>query len=319
MRTSAYTWGGRALISVFLWMSSLIGQTNGTVTLELLLTLGEESAELFQWAGVCTDEDENIYVTDMMDNSIKKFSPQGDLIASKSLPSTDGANAKAIRLIGYRENHLYVTDQNKAGLLRFDSNLNYRGSIAYAKPVADFSVHNSNLIHVTPVTMSGMMKIDAIDSTGKVQKSYSMASEGKGGMHDMFSFTQDYLGDWYVCYRFKDRVARITPTGEEVWKTQLYPGKKTVTEKILFFEVPKTVFYLDAAFDSHDHLFLLLGHLARNPNRDILVMDRSGQIISQLTLDDTSHLLHIDRNDNLYVRAQKGTVLKKYKILDKSP
>lgn len=302
-----------------LWMTSLSGQTNGDLALELVLTLGEGKSELFQWAGVCTDEDDNIYVTDMLDNTIKKFSPQGEPLSSKSLPSDDGAEAKAIRLIGYSDRCLYVSDQNKAGLFRFDNQLNYMGSVAYKKPVADFLILNPNLICVISAALSGMVKIDAIDSTGKVLRSYSMASEGKGGIHDLFSFTQDNLGDWYICYRFKDRVARLTPAAEVIWEMGLFPGKKSEKEKFLFLEIPKTVFYLDAAFDSREHLFLLLGHLARNPNRDILVLDRSGHKIAQLSLEDTTHLIYIDGNDNLYVRAQKGTVLKKYRILYKNP
>ncbi|HOH08810.1 MAG TPA: hypothetical protein PKY55_00085 [bacterium] len=313
MRARTKIWA-IVLAAFFLWMSSLPGQTNNAVSLELLLTLGENNSELFQWASVCTDEDENIYVTDMMDNSIKKFNPAGELATSKTLPNADGPDTKAIRIIGCRGRSLYVTDQNKSGLFRFDANLNYRGSVPYKKLIADFLVANPNLFYVAPAAISGMMKMDAIDSTGKVLRSYSMASEGKGGLWDMFSFTQDFLGDWYICYRFKDRVARLTPTADVVWQLGLYPGKKSEKERILFLEIPKTIFYLDAAFDSHDHLFLLLGHLAKNPNRDILILDRSGHKVGQLTLDDTTHLLYIDSKDNLYVRAQKGTVLKKYKI-----
>jgi hypothetical protein len=295
---------------------TLYSQNNLNIDLHLILTIGEEDAdELYQWAGVCADEIGNIYLTDMMDNTLKKFNSVGKPVSFKTPVIHEGSKSTSVRLISYNDNLLYVTAQNKPGFFCYDTNLVYIKSIKYSKPVGDFQVQSRNLIYVTPFSMTGMMKIDAIDSTGRALRSFNMANHGKGGMHDLFSFTRDSAGDWYVCYRFKDRIARLTPNSDVIWEKKLYPGRKGSSEKILFFDVPKTVFYLDASFDNHDHLFILLGHMANNPNRDILVLDRSGKQISRITLDDTSHLLYIDKDDHLYVRAKKGTSLRKYKII----
>jgi len=306
---------GMAMLLLFSGAISSYGQNASVIELQPVLTIGEDDkAELYQWAGVCTDDLGNIYLTDMMDNAIKKFTIRGEFVVSKKFPNAEVSDVKALRLIGIFQHLLYVTDQNRPGLICLDSNLNYRKSIHYSKPVGDFLICSDNLMYVSPLAINGFIGIDAIDSTGKVLTSLKTASSGKGGIHDLFSFTMDYLGDWYLCYRFKDRIARLTSTAQVIWERQYYPGQKSETSKILFFTVPKTVFYMDLAMDSHDHLFILLGHLAKNPNRDLLVLDRSGNQIASLTLEDTTHLIHIDKEDHLFVRAQKGTVLKKYKI-----
>jgi len=66
--------------------------------------------------------------------------------------------------------------------------------------------------------------------------------------------------------------------------------------------------------DSSDNIYILGGHLSKNISRDVYVLNPEGELLTTLTLPDTSHCIYIDKNDYLYSRANEGVTLKKYKI-----
>ena len=286
-----------------------------TICLDEILTVGKnDSLSLFQWAGLCTDDAQNIYVTDMIDNRVKKFSANGKGLLSKDIKTVGGDSFDAVRLIAFCDGFLYLIDQNRPGIKILDSNLRYKGQIDIPHQIVDFKVVNRNLIFYEPFSLTGAMKIIAIDSLGKIVNQYKPPTAGKGGIYNLAIFDCSSTNVFHFFCRFKDLGFQYDLINGVRWQRSYHGGKKGESGKLLIFDMPKTVFFLDIAFDTFDNLFVLQGHLAEHPNRDIMVIDRTGKVSRLLTLNDTSHLIHIDEFNNLYARAEKGTLVKKYRI-----
>jgi hypothetical protein len=115
----------RVLVYVLFYISIFsitLGQelSKKVVLKEVLSIGGEEKDILFQWAGVTTDLSNNIYLTDSIDYSIKKFKEDGTLLKKAGRRGQGPGEFLAPRLIKYFDRFLYVTDQNKPGIQVFD-------------------------------------------------------------------------------------------------------------------------------------------------------------------------------------------------------
>jgi sugar lactone lactonase YvrE len=94
----------------------------------------------------------------------------------------------------------------------------------------------------------------------------------------------------------------------------LLKGKKANRRKISSFVVPSDIVYKDIALDSSGCVYVLGGHFSENRGRDVYVLGPDGKHMARFALPDTSHCIHIDDQDYLYVRANDGVTLKKYRM-----
>ena len=114
------------LVALSISQGILAGKELRKVSLEEVLSIGElDDDTLFQWAGVAVGSRGNIYVTDAMDYSLKKFDPQGNFIKKAGRKGQGPGEFLAPRLLDCSENYIYATDQNFRGLKVFDRELNF--------------------------------------------------------------------------------------------------------------------------------------------------------------------------------------------------
>ena len=115
-----------------------------------------------------------------------------------------------------------------------------------------------------------------------------------------------------------DRIEKFDESGKRLWSRNLLGIKKVKTEKISSYIVPTEIVYKDVALDPSGNAYVLGGKFAANRSRDVYVLNPDGELLSTLTLPDTSHCIYIDRKNFLYSRANDGITLKKYRIVTKS-
>jgi hypothetical protein len=75
--------------------------------------------------------------------------------------------------------------------------------------------------------------------------------------------------------------------------------------------LPGYFIYKDIALDGKGNVFVLGGSLSKNKSRDVYVLDVNGNMKSTITLPDSTHCIYLDKNNNLYSRANEGMTLKK--------
>jgi len=290
-----------------------------SISLEEVLSIGGlDDDVLFMWAGVATDSKGNIYVTDSMDYSIKKFNDKG-LLAEKAGRKGQGPGEfLAIRLIKYFKGLLYVTDQNIPGIQVFDEDLNYKKRIPFNLHIWDLKIHSENKIFISTPLIANPEKIITIDSEGNSEVDLKHFNGKQDYWTNFRKFEMDNQGNLYVVFTFEDRIEKFDKNFKKIWSKSLL-GKRKATRrktKIKFgpSELPTEIVYKDIALGSSGHLFILGGHLSKNPSRDVYVLDKKGKHLTTFTLPESSHCIHIDNRNFLYSRAGQGVTLKKYQL-----
>jgi len=310
-------WGVLFYISIF---SNAFGQelAKKVVLKEVLSIGGEEKDILYQWAGVTTDSSQNIYVTDSIDYSIKKFKEDGTLLKKAGRKGEGPGEFLAPRLIKYFDRFLYVTDQNKAGIQIFDEELNYEGSIPLRVPVADFKVLSKNLIAVSTLIPNESSKcIFFYDEKGNLRDKveYLKLENESLSMLSVVKFEIDNKNNLYIIYTFQDKIEKFDGKGKKIWSKSFFPNMEMKMKKFKGpYQLPAEVVFKDIEFDNKGNIFILAGSWSRNKSRDIYILDKNGNLLSIVTLPESTHCIHIDRKNYLYSRAGMGTTLKKYRI-----
>lgn len=297
----------------------LWGRDQKRISLEEVLSIGGlEDDVLYMWVGVTTDSKGNIYVTDSMDYSIKKFNEEGILIKKTGRKGQGPGEFQAVRLIKYFNGLLYVTDQNLRGIQVFDDNLNYKKHIPFNLQIWDLNIVSENKIFISTPFIANPEKIMAVDFEEKAEVDKSYFNGKQDYWMNFRKFEVDEQGDFYVVFAFEDRIEKFNQNLKKIWSKSLLKGKKAGRKKaeIMFGPslLPTEIVYKDIALDSSGHLFILGGHLSKNPSRDVYVLDEEGRHLLTFTLPEASHCIHIDNRSFLYSRAGQGVILKKYRL-----
>jgi len=285
------------------------------VRIEEVLSIGQlDDDSLFQWAAVAADEEGHIYLTDSMDYSLKKFDDRGFFLARAGRRGQGPGEFTAPRLLVYRKDFLYVTDQNKPGIQVFDKKLEYQTSIPILSAIFDLEVITADRLAVATLNLKASPAIIIYDSRGKIVRKILYSKESLGFMMDLVSFTLDASGSVFIAFTYSDRIQKFDSQGREIWSIKLFEGKKSKRKKVAGFDVPAHMVNKDLTLDSRGNLYVLGGALASSPSREVFVIDPTGKLVTSFVLPDTTHCIYMDGRDYLYSRANDGITLKIYRL-----
>lgn len=325
---------GKKLKSIFIGFFLLIiviwpppfsgwGKEPLKIYLEEVLSIGSLDDDLlFQWVAVVADS-KYLYVTDMMDYSIKLFDEKGTFLKKTGRKGQGPGEFSAIRFLGISEKFLYVTDQYMPGIQVFDKDLNYKKRIPVLIPISDINVISDDEIAVASLSADEEKKgkIFIFNQKGEVVREIGYLDKKTRFMLDMVSFDFDPHGNLYTAHTFQDKIQKFNIEGIRLWSKGLLKVKKPEMKKIQSLELPSKVIYKDIALDRSGHLFVLGGSYSKNPSQDVYVFSPEGKLLTTLILPDSSHCIYIDSQDYLYSRANEGVTLKKFKMkyINESP
>lgn len=292
-----------------------IENTNPKVALEEVLSVGSlDDDALFQWVGVAVDPSGQIYVTDAMDYSLKKFGADGKLLQRAGRKGQGPGEFLAPRLLARSDDHLFVTDQSIPGIQVFDHDLNFVRRIPIKIPIGDIHVLSVDRIAVVVLLLNQSGRIHVYDHEGKILRQIHYTEGQRSSMMDWVEIGFDHAENLYVLYNFQDRIDKFDANGRRLWSRSLLDLKKIKTKKVGPWVVPDKIIFKDLVFDSEDRLYILGGGHSENPSQDVYVLNPDGAHLTTFTLPETSHCIYIDSQNKLYSRANEGITLKKYRI-----
>jgi len=288
-----------------------------SLSIEEVLSIGNlEDNALFQWIGVAVDEDGFIYLTDGMDYSVKKFSPQGDLIQKTGCRGQGPGEFLAPRLLGCSDEQIYVTDQNILGLQVFDRDLRYKSRIPFKKPAGDLKVFPDGRFALADVSINQSGKVVLFNNMGQILKEYRYSEKKGPVMMDWASFEMDLRDNLYLAYSFQDKIEKFDGNGRRLWSKSLIGVKSVKRQEVGPWRVPKSLVYKDIELDTHGRIYILGGGYSERPSRTVYVLNQNGEQLTSFILPESSHCIYIDRWNYLYSRASEGITLKKYRIVN---
>lgn len=285
------------------------------------LSIGEiDDSLLYQWAGVATDDKGNIFLTDLKDYSIKKFSREGQLLKRCGGKGQGPGEFNSPALIRCSNDRLYISEIYKTGIQIFNENLEYLSTISINHPIHCFEIIPSQEIAVSGPKLDASGNYSSIyfyDLSGSEVKRINYGTKEKIPMLNMIEFQLDEEINIYIAYLWIDKIKKLDKNGVLIFEKRLFGLKKPFLKESKnnqFGKFPEKVIYKGINLDIHRNIFILGGHVSENPSRDIYILDNMGELIATITLEEPSHTIYIDKRNFLYTSVDQGITLKKYSI-----
>ncbi|MCK5148009.1 6-bladed beta-propeller [bacterium] len=277
---------------------------------------GLEAETIYQWVDVVVDNKKNIYITDMMDYSVKKFDSKGNLLKKTGRKGQGPGEFIQIRGIEFRNDSLFVLDERNLGIQIFDDNLNYIGRISCNNIIQKFQVDAFCFI-LKQFSFQSTASLVRVNNKGIVLSEVNYDPGQMNPLLGSIDFTVSNSGNVYIAFLFQDKLIKMAPSGEKLWERNLFNKAKTKMSTLdkLQFQIPEDTFFKAIALDTLGNVFILGGKKSKHKSRDVYVFSDHGDFLCEFTLQESSHLIYIDSENNLYSREDQGVSLAKYEII----
>lgn len=318
------------LITILLLCCFIISEAQNrlkSIVIEEVLTIEGIGENLrYQRSSVATDNEGNIYITDLEDYSIKKFNNVGELIKVAGKKGDEPGEFQGPNIIRYYRGKLYVSEVYRPGIQVFDEELNFKFKIPIRFTVTDFNIVSEDRIAVSTLRQEKseadyIFCIYIYDREGneKEEDKIIYSTEKKFSMMNTVSFDVYRKNYFLIAYDWIDRIERFYKSGRLVWIRDLLGKKKARTRrekhsKRLFGVYPIEAVYKSIALDRHGNVYILGGDLSENISRDVYVMSINGHHLTTFTLPEASRTIHFDKENFLYSRSEDGKTIKKYSL-----
>jgi hypothetical protein len=282
------------------------------IKIKEVLTIGNDSKGIiFQWVGLTTDEENNIYITDLKDHSVKKYNPEGKFIKKTGRKGQGPGEFLTPGPLQFYGGFLYIGQIQHPGIQVLDTELNYIKNIPLKQPLISFQVTGNEQIAGSMFMGSKIhwynLKGEEIDSIQYIQNDDFMLNA--------VEFITDNK-NLYVCFQWKDIISKLSLTGNKIWERNILKVKEVKIKKIKNFTLPQNVCFKTITFDHEKNfIYVLGGHLSKNVSRDIYVLTPEGNWVDTITLPEQTHTIHIDSKNFLLSRSEYGTLIKKFKLI----
>lgn len=301
-------------IFFLLFFISLAFSDAGEVTIKIkeALTIGNERRGIiFQWVGLTTDPENNIYITDLKDYSVKKYNSEGKFLKKAGRKGQGPGEFLTPGPIDFHDGFLYIGQIQHPGIQIFDTDLNYIKSIPINQPLISFQAVGNDQI-AGSIFLGN--KIQLYDFDGKEAMAIPYV-QNEDFMLNAVEFRM-FNNNLYVCFQWKDIICKFSFTGKKIWERNILKVKKIKTKKIKNFTLPQDICFKTITSDcERNFIFVLGGHLSKNVNRDVYVLTPKGKWVDTITLPEQTHTIHIDSENFLLSRSEYGTLVKKFKLI----
>jgi hypothetical protein len=285
------------------------------IRIEELSTIGgPETEALFLWTAVSVDPDDNVFFSDALDCSIKKFGPDGVLLnkaGRKGQGPGEFEKPAGVAVIG---DHVYAWDLYGRALQVFDRNLVYRETLLMPGTVDGLAGLPGGHVAACIRPSYTQAKVVMFSSDGTPVREFALTDPMDPTLFGTVSFAVEPSGESYFGYLFRDLVEKRSAAGERIWARAAMGAGPTAVDDIRGFKVPSETCILSLARDGQGRVYVLGGTKAVHKGRDVFVFSSEGSFLGSLILPEPSYILYFDRRDRLYVSADGGVTMKKYRV-----
>jgi len=291
------------------------GGSAGELPLRSTRTFGiGRAAPLYSVSGISVDRRGNVYVTDLLDYSLKKFDSRGTYVGKVGRRGTGPGEFRSPALSLAIGERLVVLQMEERRIQVFDTSLAYRGG---------FVVEGGMPVDIAPARPRGMAIALFGDSSRAIVLRYErpdgndpvrVALEPTGKMHPLYAASRIAVcrdGGLVVAYLFMNRVEFYTPEGR-LQRRFSVGGMARPAEDRGSRMVPEDTYFRKVIVDEAGNILLLGGNQAPHPGRDIFVFRRDGSFIRTFLLPVRTRVIASGENNTLYATDESGTRVERY-------
>jgi hypothetical protein len=270
---------------------------------------------------IASDSNDEVYVTDSYQFSVKKFNNRGILKAEFGKRGKNPGEFKSFPFkIDCLADTLALVEVGSSKIELLTSTFTSLGEIPAGGPIVDIAFNRSGLIYAGMMPLS-RRKEDVVmlyDKSGAVVSKVPLTEVRGEPAFDMVHLAVDPHDNLVVAYRYVNNISIYGPRQEMIrsFRVSGFPDQ-SASQKSKYEELgslPEGDMIKDVAVDQRGHIFVLGGDYAKQPGRDVFVYAYDGTLMTTFTLPDKSGILHLDTRGYLYTRERQRSVVKKYKL-----
>ena len=278
------------------------------------LPVAGRGASLYSISGIALDRRNNVYVSDLLDYSVKKFDRRGSLIGKVGRRGGGPGEFRSPGLSAVVGDKLIVLEREKLRIQVFDSRLRYEG---------EFDVRGGMPVDVTPDGLQGIAVALYSDTSRAIVLRYDSAGGGNprrvllrptGKSHPLYAASRIAVladGTLVVAYLFMNRVDLYTPAGN-YRRSFSIPGMAPPGTNVDDGRLPEETYFRKVLVDGAGRILLLGGSQSPHPGRDVFLCARDGSLLRTFILRSRSRLIARGEPGALYATDETGTVVEKY-------
>jgi len=282
---------------------------------ELSAIGGPDTDALFLWTAVSVDRDENVFFSDALDCSLKKFGPDGTLLkkaGGRGRGPGEFEKPTGAVVIG---DAVYAWDLYARSLQVFDRDLVYQKTLAMPGTVDGLAGLSGGNLAACIRPSYNLAKLVVFSPEGTPAREFTLTDPADPVHSGTVSMAVDPSGEFYFGYLFRDLVEKRKAGGERIWAREVLGKDPGVLNDIQGFRIPSETCILSLARDGQGRVYVLGGTLAADQGRDVFVFGPDGATLASFVLPEPSHTLYFDQRDRLYVSADGGVTMKKFRVV----
>jgi len=308
------------VVVLFLQLSSCKKDSNKTANKEVrfveykienVLTI-DSTVTLNYATDFDTDSTGNIYALDINDFQLKKFNPEGELIAKTGREGNGpGEFKRNYYTVSKLPNAVAAASVKEVSIHLFSNNLEYQDVLLNNGVVSTFAANNRGDILISNFA-TGNLDLTMMDGTyNKVIKEVDKSGEKKNRIYDLIKYIKFFNDEiFYVSFPFKNLVQKFSISQGLLDEFSLPSIPKFSRTKN---GLPKGPVIQGIATLPNGRVWVVGRSLSKNPARDVYVFNEKGEYVHTFVLPEKAQALTYD-NNSLYTLGAGGYNIKKWKI-----
>ncbi len=268
---------------------------------------------------IASDSKGNIFITDEYQWAVKKYTASGKLLRRYGKRGKDPGSFQAGPfLVNCAHDTLAVVETGSPRVLIFTRDFRPVREVQLPGAILDVTLGPKGQLYAATVQPPSRFErtLALYTMQGTLSAAIPLADARKDPILDMTTIAVDGRNYLVVAYRFVNDVMVFDDRHRLAFRFAV-PGLPRTSAQGLeagnFTAMPDDLIR-DIALDGRGHVFILGGIASTHPNRDLYVIDYTGQLQAAIVLPQKCGALHLDQKGNLYLRENQRTVVKKYRI-----
>lgn len=274
--------------------------------------------------GITTMADGSFFVTDKLDYKVKHIDAKGKLVKEIGRRGRGHGEFSGPGPIAGGKQTLAVADLQSPRVQIFTYDLEFLSEFYAPGPIINLQYDGDDNLWIGILTYTNTEALVRVTTKGSIVKGIQLKNTTKNPFENLFNFVIRPDGD--LCVLFACQNILETWSREGVYQGQRgipgFPSKLRwigQNKSILFSAerggVPEGVLFFRIASDRDGTLFVLGEDFAREPYRDVFVLDKKSEMTGILQLPRTSSWIYVDGQKNLWSVEEHRTRVTKYRLL----
>jgi len=295
------------------------------VKIKELQTFGGD--QIYSAFGIASLSDGSLIVSDKLDNKIKRFDAAGKIVKEIGKRGRKPGEFSGPGPVAVGSNFIAVADFQSPRIQLFSFDLIYITEFFVPGPIINMAYDKNDDLWVGLLVYEETTSLVKVHGNGHIMGGIQLKNITKDGFNNLFNFTISRDGSIFVIYACQNVVEIWNIEGQFLSQKQIpgFPGRTTRISLQRstkgYYDggadrmIPNGVLFFKIGSDTMDNIYILGEDYSICPQKDVLILNKQGELTAMLELPRESNWIYIDPRQNIWSIEDQRLHICKYKIL----